>query len=140
MRNLWFDKKGTNQPEGCKVNYEVEYDDANKVLRLETYATLNAEELRQIMDKIEKEFEGKEQRYLLVDVSANKEGALDREARKTLRGYKGQSLSQKVGIIGANPTVRMMAKIALKVLGRSETTRFFKREEEALKWFKGEAK
>jgi hypothetical protein len=45
---------------------------------------------------------------------------------------------EKSAIFGVTPGLRMAARIALVVSGKSEITHFFKTKEEALRWLKGE--
>ncbi|MBD3286652.1 STAS/SEC14 domain-containing protein, partial [candidate division WOR-3 bacterium] len=43
----------------------------------------------------------------------------------------------KVAVVGASPGARMIAKVALAITGVSKISRFFKTEDEALAWLKG---
>ncbi|MBD3285310.1 hypothetical protein GF338_03135 [candidate division WOR-3 bacterium] len=78
-------------------------------------------------------------RLVLVDMSHDKDpSSMSKEARKAYAEHTEIIKPEKVAMVGANPVARMVAKIALSIMGRSDITKFFKTEDEALAWLKGD--
>ncbi len=100
------------------MSYEVEYSEEHGVLIVRVLSTLTKNDVEGIIPLMNKAFEGKPHRWVLGDLSQQKseDGMLDKSARGAL----------------------MIAKIGVAVSGKSDITRFFKTEAEALKWLKGE--
>jgi len=120
------------------MNYDVWFDESNRIVYLKTYHTLTENDVHELMEVAGKKFEGKEIRYSLIDLSEATSEPIQKGTREAFKKYADSLTYDKVAIVGANPTTRMLAKIALAVVGKSKVAKFFKTEEEALKWLKGE--
>jgi alpha-L-fucosidase len=75
-------------------------------------------------------------RSFLANISQNRQGFVDQEARKALKQFSDTLKFDKVAVTGANPATRMIMKIASSIMGISKITRFLKTDEEALAWLK----
>ncbi|MBN2379303.1 STAS/SEC14 domain-containing protein [candidate division WOR-3 bacterium] len=117
----------------------LSYDDKDQVLYLKILGLMDSEGLRELLPRFQKLLEGKPRRYVLVDMSESVQldaSFMTKELRNSYKELMNQMDSDKGAIIGASPALRMIAKIALAVSGRSDTTKFFKTKEEALCWLK----
>lgn len=119
-------------------NYEVWYDEERGVLYLKTFHTMTEEDVRELMALTETKFKGIETDYALVDMSEASAESISKGARKAFKEHAGIINYKKLAVVGANPAARMLAKVALAVIGKSKVTRFFKTEAEALAWLKEE--
>jgi hypothetical protein len=120
------------------MNYKITYDEELGVARFKVLAMLTAEDVNEYIPGLNKLLEGKEHRYVLGDLSENPPGLLDSAARKAFKSQAKSLDCDKIAFFGAEPAVRMLAKTAVFALGMSNITKFFKTEEEALHWLKGE--
>lgn len=121
-----------------EMNYTIRYDEEHDALYVKTLAMLTAEDVHEMIPKIKEIFKGKGHRRVIGDISQNPAGLLSKDARNAFRSFADELVFDKIAIIGANPATRMIAKIALQVMGRANVSRFFQSEEEALDWLKGE--
>jgi hypothetical protein len=119
-------------------NYEVWYDEERGVLYLKTFHTMTEEDVREVMALNETKYKGIDIQYALVDMSEAAAEPISKETRKAFREHAAILNYKKMAVVGANPAARMLAKVALAVIGQSKVTRFFKTEAEALGWLKGE--
>ncbi|NLI97729.1 STAS/SEC14 domain-containing protein [bacterium] len=120
------------------MNYEMRFDEKRGVLYVKTLAMLEKADVDEILPKVAECFEGKEHRYILGDLSQNPSGLLSKDARNAFKENAKYLDVEKIAIIGANPSIRMIAKIALTIMGSSNIAKFFKTEDEALAWLKEE--
>lgn len=120
------------------MKYELWYDEGRGVLYLKTFTLLTREDIEGLLPLVEKHFEGKPHRHLLADMSENPAGFVDQEARRLLKSEADSIRFDKFAVVGASPATRMITKIAITLLGKSDVSRFFKTEEEALAWLKKE--
>jgi hypothetical protein len=123
--------------EALSKNYETWYDEKHEVLYLKTFHTMTEEDVREAMALSETKYKGIDIQYALVDMSEATAEPISKGARKAFKEHTGIMNYKKVAVVGANPAVRMLAKVALAVIGKSKVTRFFKTEAEALAWLKG---
>jgi hypothetical protein len=118
--------------------FRVWYNDEAGALYIQTFERLNKEDVGDVMTAVDREFEGKDQRYVIVDLSRGSSDMVDKEARRAFRESARPEDFEKVAVFGASPAVRMLAKVIFVVTGVSNKTRFFKTEADALAWLKGE--
>ncbi|MBD3286651.1 hypothetical protein GF338_09980 [candidate division WOR-3 bacterium] len=118
------------------MNYKMWYSDDHEVLYVKTFAMITSEDVNQIMPQVTQIFKGKSRSLILADLSDNPSGLLSKEARGAFKKHAESFKVDKIAIKGANPPIRMIAKIALTIIGSSDIARFFKEEEEALAWLK----
>jgi len=122
-----------------EVNYKAWFDEDKGVLNVKTYKTMDAKDVHVLMPQIEKMFKGRKHRFILGDLSDNPTDPLTKEARQAFKQYSDVEYD-RIAVTGVNPFTRMVVKIAVKIVGQSDKTRFFKTEDEALAWLKGDAK
>ncbi|MBD3284762.1 hypothetical protein GF359_00335 [candidate division WOR-3 bacterium] len=120
------------------VKFKVWHDEKNNVLRYDQNESLKANDIRKVTPLIEKLAIQTGLRCILIDLSKGPAATLDKEARKALKDAAMPDMFEKIAIYGANPAMRMIAKIIFKITGSSESTRFYKSEEEAIAWLKGQ--
>lgn len=118
-------------------NYKTWYDEERGVLYLKTFHTMTEEDVREAMALNETEYKGLDIQYALVDMSEATAEPISKGARKAFKEHTSILNYRKIAVVGANPAVRMLAKVALAVIGKSKSTRFFKTEADALVWLKG---
>lgn len=116
--------------------YKIWFDEKEGVLYVKTFKTIDAEDIHRLMPEVDRLLEGKPHRYILGDLSKNPSDLLTKEARQAFKHYADRVQYDKIGVIGVNPVTRMVVKIAIKIIGQADKTRFFKTEDDALAWFK----
>lgn len=119
--------------------YVISYDDDNDVLILKILEILSAEKLDELIPQFEELFEGKQRRYILVDMTESAQfdsKKMDKQMRNSYKELLKKMDAEKTAIYGTTPALRMVAKIALAVVGKSDDTYFCKTKEEALAWLK----
>lgn len=120
------------------MNYKMWYDEERGVLYVKTLAMLTGPDVHQLMPEMIKVFADKPHRYVIGDLSDNPTGLLTRAARQAFKEYAKDFKIDKGAIIGTNPSTKMIAKIAISVMGLSDKVKLFKTEAQALTWFKEE--
>lgn len=122
--------------------FVITYDDENDIVRVRILEAIGGEDIEALSMQFQNAVKGKSRRYVLIDLSAS-EGfttqVMTKELRDTYKKIASLMESDRSAIFGASPSVRMIAKIALTVTGKSKTTRFFITMEEALDWLKKES-
>lgn len=121
--------------------YTISYDDKDDVLYLKIMGLMDAESLLELIPRYRKLLEGKPRRYILVDMSESVQmdtSIMTKEMRNSYKELLNEMNADKSAIFGASPALRMIARIAIAVTGKSDITQFFKTKEEALAWLKGE--
>lgn len=120
------------------MKHRVYYDEEHGVVRMEINGEFTSQEASELLDEVEKLFEGKPQRYLLNDVSKSPNATIDRETRKLVQKRGAEIRFDRMAFVGITPLNRMVAKIVMAVLGKSKDSAFFDTPEDALTWLKGE--
>jgi len=95
-------------------------------------------DIYEVIPKLKEIIEQVKVRHLVSDVrntrvTATKSTKAEREAFKK---FAEMLIYEKNAVIGAEPKVRMLIKIALALLGKSRSTSFFETKDEALAWLK----
>lgn len=99
-------------------NYKLWFDEENQILHFKAFRTLTREDMEQMLLQIRAKSKDRERRLILANVSENEEATPDKQARRVLKHYSTTASSQKVATLGANPSIRMVAVDALKMVGR----------------------
>jgi hypothetical protein len=120
-----------------EMNYKIWFDEGAGAAYLKVINMLNADDVHGILPGLNKLLEGKDHRYVVVDVTDNPPGLLDQPARKAFKSYAKKIDFDKIAMFGAKPFIRMLAKAAVMALGKFDITKFFEAEDEALAWLKG---
>jgi hypothetical protein len=110
------------------------------IAHLRIIDTLTLADLEDILAVMNRDKGGRSSPYLLCDLRQSPSIVPTQAVRRALRELEGTFRWQKVAILGADTVSRMAAKIALTALGRRKFARFFKSENDAWKWLKGEVK
>jgi len=121
------------------MKHKVYYDEENKVMVLRVigeYTLEDAEETTRVMEKITEE---KGIQSLMADLTQTPP-KLDKKVREMMREQAERYDLGKMALVITNPAVRMIGKIVISTMGSGDTTRFFKTDEEALAWLKGDGK
>jgi hypothetical protein len=121
-----------------KVRHRAYYDEENGVARIVHYDVIYADDARQLVDTLKTLLEGKSPKLLLDDSTRVSASKMDKETRKIFMGAGDAVELDRVAVFGADPMTRMMSKIVFTVAGKIDSTKYFKTEEEALRWLKGE--
>jgi len=116
------------------MKYKVWHDEANSIIRFSQTQPLDADDIREVSPIIEKLAAETGLKSILIDLSKGPSATLDKEARKALKDFAMPDMFAKIAIFGANPAMRMIAKVIFAVTRSSDSTKFFKLEEEALAW------
>lgn len=122
------------------VKYKVWHDERNDVIRFSQTESLNADDIRKVTPLIENLAQETGLKCILIDLSRGSTATLDKEARRALKEFSMPDIFDKIAIFGANPAMRMIAKVIFAITRSSDSTKFFKAEDEALEWLKKEPK
>lgn len=115
--------------------FDTRLDEANKIVYLKTYRTLTEQDVNSLMELANTEYKDKDIHYCLIDMSQATSEPVSKAAREVFKKYADSLTYKRVAVVGATPSTRMLAKVALAVVGKSKVARFFKTEEDALHWF-----
>lgn len=121
-----------------EVRHKVYYDDENGVARIIHYDAIYSDDAREMVDTLETLLEGKSPRLLLDDSSRVSASKMDKETRGIFMGAGDKLGIDRVAVFGADPMTRMLSKIIFTIAGKIDSTKYFKTEEDALRWLKGE--
>jgi len=123
------------------MRFKVWLDEKQDLLRIDTYEKLTKDDYQAMIDEIESTLDGKDIKKVLGDMSSgHAPGTLDKEARQLFKEHASALEFDKIALIGATPSIRMISKIVFFVIGRTENAKFFKTEEEAINWLKVDGK
>jgi pyruvate carboxylase len=125
---------------GGKMIPEMSFDEKNEILFLKFVEEWTEKDIPEMFSRIRMFLEGKKKKNILGDVSEAPAQSYSRQMRNMVGEEVVDLKLDKVAILGANPVLRMMAKVLLAVIGNkwSAETRFFGSKAEALAWIKGE--
>jgi len=121
-----------------KMNYKAWYDEENGILRADILKKFEPEDTKGLMNVVNNEFTDEQRRYLLLTMFEDAQVMPSKETRKAMREAASLVKLSKIAMCGAKPTVRMLGKIVIAAMGKTEDSKFFATEEEALAWLKAE--
>lgn len=121
------------------MKHRIWMDEENKVIRMKVVGDFSKEEMQDFFNKVELLYGKDDHRRTLCDASEcyaseYKGDLLDTETRVWLRNRAEEIDLGKIALLGLNPADRMRARMVAGILGKSEDTCFFRKEEEALAW------
>jgi hypothetical protein len=122
------------------MKYQVWHDKENDVIRFSQTESLNADDIRKVTPLIENLAKETGLKCILIDLSEGPAATLDKEARRALKEFAMPELFERIAIFGANPAMRMIAKVIFVITRSSDSTQFFKTENDALRWLAEEPK
>ncbi|MBD3285313.1 hypothetical protein GF338_03150 [candidate division WOR-3 bacterium] len=118
------------------MKYKVWHDKDNDVIRFSQNESLNADDIREVTPQIEKLARDTGLKHIIIDLSKGATATLDKGARQALKEFAMPDMFDKIAIFGANPAMKMIAKVIFTITRSSESTNFFKTEDDALAWLK----
>jgi hypothetical protein len=125
---------------GKPMRHKVYFDDKNEVGVIEVVEEYSVQDADETFDVLEGLFKGKpEDRYfLLVDLTKAVQN-LSSAARKRIQKRSENLDLKRIAMVVTHPAPRMIGKMVVAVMGKSDSTAFFKEKEPALRWLKGDA-
>ncbi|MBN2379313.1 hypothetical protein JXM67_05870 [candidate division WOR-3 bacterium] len=119
-----------------KLSYSMLYNE-EVVVYFKTCEILKKPDVEQAIAQIETLVTHAKDRHLIADLSEASGKIIEKEARKVIKSCADDVTLDKFAVIGASLSVRMIDKVVLFLLGRSDSSKFFKTEAEVLTWLKG---
>lgn len=121
------------------MNKILRFDEEHGVLRMEIPSYwepghFDENEAFEIIDQVQELYKDREHRYMLVDVSRSPGSGVSKEFRRWMAEQATRIGLEKVAIVGASPITRMVSRIVMAALGKSNDSRFFRTDDEALRW------
>jgi hypothetical protein len=121
------------------VKYKVWFDERNGLIKAQILESLTKEETEQLMSLIKGELKHRGVRLGIMDLSKTEAfQQISKDVREVYKKHARELPLDKAAIIVGSPVVRMIARVVLASLGISTTTRFFKTEQEAIRWLRGD--
>ncbi len=119
------------------MEHVLKFDEKNGFLRMTIPSDwkFDIRDASSFLELVEAFYEGREHRYLMVDVSQSPGKSLSREFRSWMSQQASRIGFEKIAVVGVSSFNRMVAKIAIATMGKSKQTMFFKFEQEAVMWF-----
>lgn len=116
----------------------MQYDEENQALVLRFTEVWTEEDIPGLFSRLREYLGEKEKKNILGDVSQAPTQSYSKEFRKMIAEEAASLSLDKVAVVGANPVLRMMAKVLLAIIGQkwSVETKFFTAEKDALVWLK----
>lgn len=125
------------------MKHKIWYDEENEVLREKIIGSLTEEEVPEFLESVDAIFKNKEHCHAVIDLSEASNQIYTTGGRKKLaEGSAKLGYNEKVAFVGANPRVKMIAKVLIagtRFVGKPIASRFFDTDEEALSWLREEA-
>ena len=118
------------------MKHETKFDPQTGIMYMKIKGSYTIEEAIETEKFMKTQTKDRDSYMLLADLR-EAPASLDKEVRRRLQGEIADQELEKVAMIVTNPGVRMIGKIVIATMGKSKNTRFFKTEEEALAWLKG---
>jgi hypothetical protein len=121
------------------MKHEVRYDEEAGALYLRLNGFFTLEDGTELLNLVEKYYEGKQHRNLLCDLTEGPPAfPKEKEFRDQLRELYEEFAFEKIALINVSPVLRVIAKIALAVGLKSGHIKFFKTKTKACAWLKNE--
>lgn len=119
------------------MKFKINYDEKNEILRAEIFDKFDAETGIKFFEEL-LSFSEDQQRYFLGNIYEPAQKLVDRETRRAIRERATNVTWERIAILGAKASLRMVVKIVLTAAGKGKQTEFFDTEEEAIAWLKAE--
>ncbi|MBN2379312.1 STAS/SEC14 domain-containing protein [candidate division WOR-3 bacterium] len=119
------------------MKHELYFDAENRIVVFRTKGVFNYEEGVEAVEMLAKIVKGKENVLVLCDVS-DFPGKLDRDVRRLQKDLPKRFNISKMAMVVTNPAIRMICKIVVATMGTDFSAGFFKTEQEAVGWLRGE--
>lgn len=120
------------------MKHEVCFNEEQDVLYVRFIGELEKQGYYEIVNHVSSLPEEKRSR-IIVDISAANAQIWDRKVRQMFAEESRKIPGDRIAIIGASPTLRMMAQMIIASAKKTTTGteyKFFKTEEEAIVWLK----
>ncbi len=122
--------------EKLNVKYRLWFDDEHDVAYLKVFDSLGERDIRELMALTKEIFDGRKHCRILCDLTESSAGLISRGVRRAFKENANIVDYEKITLVGANPSMRMVAGVILTITDTVSKTRFFKTEAEALAWLK----
>ncbi|MBN2379298.1 STAS/SEC14 domain-containing protein [candidate division WOR-3 bacterium] len=121
------------------MRHHVYYDEENEVGVVEVIEEYTVQDADQTFDILDDLFKSKPEDYyyLLVDLTRAIQ-TLSGTVRKQIQRRSENLDLKRIAMVVTHPAPRMIGKMVVAVMGKSDSTSFFKKKEEALEWLKGD--
>ena len=119
------------------MKHELYFDEEKNIIIFRTRGAFSYEDGVEAVEKLEKIVKGKENNLVLCDTT-DFPAKLDKSVRRLQQDLPKRMKISKMAVIATNPAVRMIGRIVVATMGKGFSAGFFKTEEEALTWLKGE--
>ncbi|MBN2381023.1 hypothetical protein JXM67_14590 [candidate division WOR-3 bacterium] len=121
------------------MDYEVWFDDKTKMVKAKVLRSLTKESAQMLMIEIENKLVEMNTRQGIMDLTeAEAIANIPKEVREVYKEHALKLPLDRAAILVNSPILRMAARVVLAALGKTNNTKFFKTEVEALAWLKGE--
>jgi len=123
-----------------KMKHRVDYDEKQGVLYIRVVKDVSPEEFLEV-NKLIMSMPEEKRRRILIDASDAVIPKWNRRMREAVfGGASATPPNTRTAVIGLSPALRVFSKAIINVAGKYSETKFFKTEEEALAWLKGDVK
>lgn len=119
------------------VKHELYFDEKKHIIVFRTRGEFSYEDGVEAVERLEKIVEGKENNQVLCDIT-DFPAKLDKSVRRLQQDLPQRMRISKMAVIATNPAVRMIGRVVDATMGKGFSAGFFKNEEEALAWLRGE--
>jgi hypothetical protein len=119
------------------VKHELFFDEEKNVIVLRVKGSFNIQDAIETTDKMDELGKNKKRILVLADLREAPPN-LDKDVRQLMKDLSKRMKMEKFAMIVTNPAVRIIGKIVIATMGNAKGSAFFKTEEEALQWLKGE--
>ncbi|NLI97718.1 STAS/SEC14 domain-containing protein [bacterium] len=119
------------------MKHEISFDERNDIIVMRVKGEFNLQDAMETVDKMDEL--GKDKKTILV-MADMREAApkLDKDVRKLMQDLSKRMKMQKFAMIVTNPAIRIVGKIVIATMRNARGSAFFRTEEEAIHWLKGD--
>ncbi|MBN2379317.1 STAS/SEC14 domain-containing protein [candidate division WOR-3 bacterium] len=123
-----------------KMKHRIDFDEKQGVLFIRIVKDVSPEEFLEV-NKLIASMPQEKRKRILIDASDAVIPKWNREMREAIfRGTSATPPNTLTAVTGLSPALRVFSKTIINIAGKHSETKFFKSEEEALSWLKGDAK
>jgi len=119
---------------------ELSFDDNSEVLKIKFTEPWIEEVIPEFFSRMRAMLDGRGHRNIIGDVTDAAQQKYTKKFRQMIADESESLNLDRVAILGANPVLKMMAKVLLAVIGKKllVEANFFSKEDDAFEWLKGE--
>ncbi|EDM75969.1 hypothetical protein PPSIR1_19889 [Plesiocystis pacifica SIR-1] len=117
------------------MDHRVRWDEANHCARIELVGEFRPEHVDSLLDQSKALIHGLERRLVLLD-HAESPGAIPRATRRELEARAAELDYHRMAFCGMDNFNRVVARIIIALIGRSDRVGFFEDQAQALAWLR----